>query len=202
MAFASWWNPFSWGVFNRQAVIKTENTSIALPSTSTKEVLKETSSLPIEKAKYVQPQRVKEKPENLPIIEIHKTDSSVVQETNLKIEQCKAVKEKTFNDATLKLNQTVDSRLEEVFNSINNQTEDEVKRINNDANAKISSVSDNYLFYNAYYNDNASYKLDKLHRDQQSFWYSQKREIENSKQKAIDQINSLLSEEYIKCLNK
>jgi len=178
IAFASWWNPFSWKVFNRQTVIKTENTSVLFSSTSTKEVLKEISSSPIEKVKDVQPQRVKEVSETLPVIGVQKTATPAIQNTALKIEQCKAVKEKTFNDATLKLNQVTNNRLQEIFNSLNEQYKQSIEKARSTEEMKF------------------------IYENQQIFWKNQKQEVETSKQKAIDQINSLLSEEYIKCLNK
>jgi vacuolar-type H+-ATPase subunit H len=144
------------------------------------------------------PKVIKSSPKVIPSAMI---DTSISQ-TNLKIEQCKATKEVTYNAAVLKINQAISSRLEEVFNSINKQTEDEAQKINNDKNTKITNLKDNYVFYTSYYNGIAEKQLDSLYKNQQSFWYAQKREIESEKQKAIDQVNLLLGEEYNKCLDK
>ena len=136
-----------------------------------------------------------------------KTNSNLLiqqkEDIKLKIEKCKAVKENTYNNAILKLNQITNARLEEIFNSLDQQYKNEVKKINDDTNAKISSLTGDYiLFYSQYYNDSALEKLENLYENQQTFWKTQKREVENAKQKGIDQINLLLSEEYNKCLAK
>jgi hypothetical protein len=193
VAFASWWNPFSWKIFNREAEVKIEELEpvITLPSTpvntppeQTKELEKVSPTLPKEEANKIIPTIPRE------------------EDVELKIEKCKAIEEKAYNDAILKINQATNAKLEETFNSLKQQYEDEVKKINDNTDTKLSNLSGDYiLFYSQAYNNEAIEKIGNLYENQQTFWKEQKREIENAKQKAIDQINLLLSEEYVKCLS-
>ena len=225
IVLASWWNPFSWKIFKKSAETRVEQTVTIPPNSmdiSSKTIIKEQSktdqSAEIEKIKkeveylkkktnknttITQPVKVSKETTPISIKENTQITPIIKEKENidLKIEKCKAIKENTYNNTILKINQGVNSRLEEVFNSINKQTEDAAKKINDNKNAKISSYSgDNYMFYLSYYTNVASNQLDNLYKNQQAFWYTQKREIENTKQKGIDQINLLLSEEYNKCL--
>ncbi len=101
-----------------------------------------------------------------------------VLNVDLKIEQCKATKENNYNSAILKINQATNDRLKVTFDSLDQQYKTEAQKIND------------------------PYQLKILYDNQQIFWKNQKAEIELSKQKAIDQVNLLLSEEYQKCLSK
>ena len=188
VAFASWWNPFSWKVFNKAPEIRVEKSITPPLSNTTDTPTKETT--PTKRTS----------PAPTPTI---KTTSKVKEENvELKIELCKATKEATYNDAVQKLNQAINNRLEEAFNSLSRQYKSEIKKINDETNAKISSLTGDYIsFYSQSYNNDAAEQMRRLYENQQAFWYSQKREIENSKQKAIDQINLLSSDEYTNCLN-
>jgi len=148
---------------------------------------------------------VNKPPEISPSIEI----SVPVQDSNIKIEQCKVTKESAYNDATLKINQATNERLQEVFNSLDQQYKEAVSKIYSYTDSQISRImnepsltSASKLSLISDYNDDASEQAETLYNNQQTFWKNQKQEIENSKQKAIDQINLLLSEEYSKCLSK
>ena len=134
--------------------------------------------------------------------------TTVKENVELKIEKCKATKQTFYDSAIQKLNVGIDKRLHEVFDSLQQQYEDEVNKIYSNNHIQITRVStdpimtgDQKLSLISEYNYDASQLANEAYKNQQIFWYNQKKEIEDSKQKAIDQISLLLSEEYTKCLN-
>lgn len=200
VALASWWNPFSWRIFNKPTEIKIEK-SVVTPPESTVSA----SSTSIKPPKVIKKDTSTSFKDNIKTTTTAQKEESV----DLKIEQCKATKENSYNNAILKLNQAIDTKLQETFNSLEQQHKEKVDKIYSNVDIQKSRIwndtnltGESKLSLVSSYNYDASEQVKTLYDNQQIFWKNQKQEIESSKQKAMDKINVLLSEEYSKCLSK
>lgn len=131
---------------------------------------------------------------------------SIQESINLKIEKCKADKQTSYDSSIQKLNATVDKKLQEVFAALQQQYNDAVSKIYSNASIQISAIDPmmtgvQKANLTSQYNYNASQLANEAYNNQQAFWGNQKKEIEASKQQAIDKINVLLNDEYQNCLS-
>lgn len=110
-------------------------------------------------------------------------DPFQTEDSNLKIAKCQAAKQNSYDSAILKINQTTEKKLQEVFDSAEQKRKEEI--------AKVFES-----------NPQAFVLADAVNKNWQTYWYNQKRAIENAKQQAVGQINALLSTEYSKCINQ
>lgn len=108
------------------------------------------------------------------------------ENTELKIAKCKAEKESFYASSVQKINQATDTRLKEIFASLQQQYKESMDKL-------FSSNADT---------KSASILAEAFYQNQQTYWKNQKAIVENSKQQAIDQINVLINAEYSKCLEK
>lgn len=195
-AFASWWNPFSWKIFNKVPDAKIETPVLQPPkqvSTSTEPTgaLKKKSS--------------SSSKENIKVAPVIQKD----EDTDLKIAKCQAEKDSYYNNAILKINQAIEQKLQDAYNSLNQQYNDAVSKIYSDTKIQIDRISNDPSLTGtskvsliSEYNDENSERVKVLYDNQQTSWKNKKTEIESTKQKAIDQINSYLAEVYKGCLVK
>ena len=143
------------------------------------------------------------------VISVPEVPSQESETAILKVAKCDAERQSARDVAIAKLNQATEARLQEVFKSLNDQHRETVNAIYASADANITRITNDPILSASakislakQYNDDAAALADAAYRNQQTFWQNQKTEIEASKQKALDQINSLLSEEYGKYLSK
>lgn len=126
------------------------------------------------------------------------------EDINLKIAKCKAIKESSYDEAVLKINQSTEKRLKEVFDSLNQQYQDAVSKIYDGTDFYDSDsvlTSEQRISLRDESNQSASALVDKLYTNQQTFWKNQKQEIENAKDTAISEVSISLNAEYTNCLN-
>ncbi|MBI2630857.1 hypothetical protein HYW73_01395 [Candidatus Nomurabacteria bacterium] len=220
VTLAVWWNPFTWKIFKRSSEIKIEQTTdvSSNPTKTSSETQEESSKADqaenIEKLK-TEIEDLKKKINEDTTITQPKVSQEVIPTSvtsnegsmELKIAKCKTIKESDYNTAILKINQAINDRLQEVFNSLNEQYHDAVNKVYDYTKKQQALISGNpdltgsdKLSLITEYNNDADLQAQKIYNDQQTYWKSQKADIENSKQQAIDKINIFLSEEYNKCL--
>ena len=102
--------------------------------------------------------------------------TETTENINLKIEKCKAEKEISYNDAVMKINQTADNILKDVFNSLEQQYSEAVNKINSDTNNQISRINSDptltgtsKLTLISNYNNSVSEQIKTLYDNQQTF---------------------------------
>mgnify|MGYP001582766424 CR=1 FL=1 len=138
------------------------------------------------------------------------TPTTVIPQTEnieLKIAKCKAKEESSYTSSVQTINQTTDTRLKEIFASLQKQYQDGVNDLYNIRDGQITRVENDSSLTGVQksslikqYSDSASEQAEILYKNQQTFWENQKRQIEGSKQNSIDKIKALISEQCNNCL--
>ena len=137
------------------------------------------------------------------------SDPFQTEDASLKIAKCQAEKQSRYDQSIAKLDAGIQARLSEVFNSLNKQYQDSAKQVADRYRSDTQRImSDTTLTADAKLelmrkNSAAEQReVDLLYQNQQTFWKNQKAEIEGRKQQATNEINTLLSAEYSKCISQ